>query len=244
MTIDYLGHSGFLVETRHVLMLFDYYRGKLDILKEKDPEKPLFVFASHVHGDHFNPEIFSIRKTRTRVRYLLSFDIRHHPSIPKDADTLYLDPDRSYAVPDLGTVETLLSTDEGVAFYVRTADLTLFHAGDLNWWDWEGEDPAWLKEQETVYKREIQKLAGKPIDLAFLVLDDRLEKNSEKGMHAFLSVCSPKHVFPMHFWEDGSVIQRYLDHFPADDPRGRIFDTANQSHWEIQSPGGIVCNLK
>ena len=33
--IDYLGHSGFFVETDSVLLLFDYYYGDLSFLEEK-----------------------------------------------------------------------------------------------------------------------------------------------------------------------------------------------------------------
>lgn len=58
--IDYLGHSGFFVETDSILLLFDYYYGDLSFLREKPNDKPLFVLVSHAHGDHFNPEIFSL----------------------------------------------------------------------------------------------------------------------------------------------------------------------------------------
>ena len=37
------------------------------------------------------------------------------------------------------TVETLDSTDEGVAFLVTADETSVFHAGDLNDWVWEGE---------------------------------------------------------------------------------------------------------
>ena len=39
MIVDYLGHSGFLVETDHVLMLFDYYVGDLSLIDEKKRAK-------------------------------------------------------------------------------------------------------------------------------------------------------------------------------------------------------------
>ena len=70
MRIDYLGHSGFFVEVGDVALLFDYYRGDLSFLHRIPQEKPLYVFASHVHSDHFNPEIFSLAKTHTK-----SFDL-------------------------------------------------------------------------------------------------------------------------------------------------------------------------
>ena len=214
MVIDYIGHSGFLVETESCLLLFDYYRGKLLPLLDRKPSgKPLSVFASHAHQDHFNPEIFSLRGRGRDVRYLLSFDIRGNRAVPKDADVLYLEADRSYEIPGLGTVDTFLSTDEGVAFLVRTEDASVFHAGDLNWWDWEGEDPGWLAEQERVFKQEIGKLSGTQMDAACIVLDDRL--------------------LPMHFWKDRSVISRFLALPGRHGTSVPILDTANNSHWEI-----------
>jgi len=35
MKIDYLGHSGFFVETDSVLLLFDYYYGDLSFIGQK-----------------------------------------------------------------------------------------------------------------------------------------------------------------------------------------------------------------
>ncbi|MBQ5758193.1 MAG: MBL fold metallo-hydrolase, partial [Clostridia bacterium] len=135
MIVDYLGHSGFLVETDHVLMLFDYYVGDLSLIDEKPEEKPLFVFASHVHADHFQPKIFGLAGHGRDVRFLLSDDIRGNASVAEDAEIHFLKPDREYGIPELGTVRTLLSTDEGVAFLVKTEDAVVYHAGDLNWWD-------------------------------------------------------------------------------------------------------------
>ena len=232
MIIDYLGHSGFLAETDGALLLFDYYRGDLSLIGRKPAEKPLFVFVSHVHADHFNPEIFSLAKSHVQTKYILAFDIKGHPSVPKDADVRYMDADEMYRVEGLGTVQTLLSTDEGVAYLVVTAGGTLYHAGDLHWWDWPGEDPEWLAEQETVFRREIQKLAGVPVDVAFAVLDDRLEDNYAEGMELFLSVCHPRYVLPMHFWEDRSVVERFRTSYMQESD-SILLDTADETHWEL-----------
>lgn len=233
MRIDYLGHSGFFAETDAALLLFDYFRGGLDTVRKAAPGKPLFVFVSHAHKDHFNPEIFSLRRDRNRTAYLLSFDLRENAQVDPGADVTYLDADRDYTIPGLGTVRTLRSTDEGVAFLVNTGERTLFHAGDLHWWDWDGEDPDWLQEQETVFKGEIAKLAGERIDAAFVVLDDRLEGNYDRGMAHFLTVCRPKAVLPMHFWQDRSVIRRYLAAHGSECPGTEILDTAHENHWEL-----------
>ncbi len=231
MTIDYLGHSGFLAETKRALLLFDFCKGDLSLLDGKPAEKPLFVFVSHAHRDHFSPKIFRLARGGRPVKYILSFDLKGDPDVPEGADILFADADASYAVEGLGTVQTLRSTDEGVAFLVRTPEETLFHAGDLNWWDWEGEDPEWLEEQETVFRQEIGKLVGETIDAAFVVLDDRLEKSFAKGMRLFLSVVRPKYALPMHFWEDKSVVERFKALPGAWQTDTTLLDTTKETHW-------------
>lgn len=228
--VDYLGHSGFLAETESHLLLFDYYRGDLSILEERPADKPLYVFVSHAHGDHFNPAVFDLRKSGRDVHYLLSFDIR------SKEDAAYLEADQTCDIPGLGTVETFLSTDEGIAFLVTTAEAVIYHAGDLHWWDWEGEDEAWLAEQERVFKEETGKLADRRIDIAFAVLDDRLDANYAEGLNWFLSVCRPRYVFPMHFWEDRSVVRRFKAQM-AQDISSQIMDTADGDHWELEVSG-------
>lgn len=233
LTIDHLGHSGFLVETGRALLLFDYSRGDMTLIDRKPPEKPLFVFVSHAHADHFEPRIFSLATGPRPVKYVLSFDLRGDKRIPENADVLFAYADAEYEIDGLGFVRTLLSTDEGVAFLIRTPEEMLFHAGDLNWWDWEGEDPEWLREQETVYRREIGKLAGERIDAAFVVLDDRLENNYAKGMEAFLSTCHATYVFPMHIWEDEHVVERFKTLPEARETDSVILDTTKEKHWEL-----------
>ena len=233
MTIDYLGHSGFFVETEEVMMLFDYYRGDISFIGSRPAEKPLYVFVSHSHSDHFNPDIFSLKDIHDRTEYILSFDIMGHPAVPQNGGFRYLDADETYEVDGLGTVQTLLSTDEGIAFLITAYGETVFHAGDLNWWDWPGEDPEWLAAQENVFSREIRKIAGKPIDIAFVVLDDRLEKNFAKGMELFVSTCHPRYVLPMHFWKDRSVVERFRELLSAYDTETILLDTAKETHWEL-----------
>ncbi len=231
--IDYLGHSGFFVENESSMLLFDYYYGDLSFLEEKLEEKPLFVFSSHAHGDHFNPEIFTIVNKHKKTSYHLSFDIKGKPTVPNNLNIQYLDVDRTYEIEDLGIVKTLQSTDEGVAFLIKTSDETLFYAGDLHWWDWPGEDPDWLTEQETVFKREIGKIKNESIDIAFAVLDSRLEDNYAKGMTHILSELHPRYVLPMHFWDDRSVVERFKERSEKKGLDTIILDTTKETNWEL-----------
>ena len=52
MKVTYIGHSGFLVETEIVNLLFDYSEGEVP---EVNKEMPLLVFVSHNHHDHYIP---------------------------------------------------------------------------------------------------------------------------------------------------------------------------------------------
>mgnify|MGYP000370425735 FL=1 len=53
MQITRIFHSGFLVETARRYFIFDYYKGELPKL---NPDKPVYVFASHGHQDHYEPK--------------------------------------------------------------------------------------------------------------------------------------------------------------------------------------------
>ena len=132
MRVTYLGHSGFLLEMEDALFLFDYYQGSLP---EMDPEKTLFVFVSHVHYDHYNPDILKLRRQRQNIWYLFSDDV---PMPDEQKQVIRLSPEEERRVNGI-RVRTLPSTDEGVAFWIEYQGIVIYHAGDLNWWHWEGE---------------------------------------------------------------------------------------------------------
>mgnify|MGYP001624047880 FL=1 len=236
--VTYLGHSGFLAELPEALLLFDYYIGSLP---ELPADKPLYVFVSHRHGDHFNPAIFRLTEKYGQVTFFLSHDIRLTPAHMErwgigredEGKIRSLKPRENYRVPGLGTVETLKSTDEGVAFLVTVNETVLYHAGDLNWWLWKGEDKGWLGNMTANFKREIARIAGRRIDLAFLPLDDRQGEYFYKGMDWFLRSCRVRYAFPMHFWEDGSVVRRFELLPCRKDYSTVVCSTADEREWEL-----------
>ena len=72
MKITYIHHSAFLAETSHACLLFDYFEGTLP---EIPAEKPLYVFASHRHPDHFSKVIFDLADGHPDCTFVLSSDI-------------------------------------------------------------------------------------------------------------------------------------------------------------------------
>ena len=136
MKVTYLNHSGFLLELEDCYIIFDYYRGELPPLNK---EKGVFVFCSHVHADHYNPKVFSLL-TEQGMSYqaVLANDIRDKKRL-SEIRHCFVEADKSYQLDHGIQLETLLSNDSGVAFILKTKDGSIYHAGDLNDWYWQGE---------------------------------------------------------------------------------------------------------
>ena len=216
MNITYLHHSAFLVETDSACLLFDWFEGEIPPVPQG---KPWYILASHVHGDHFSPEIFSRFPGAT---FLLSYDIPAEivPEGVKET-THFLQP---YDVWRDGvlSVETFRSTDEGVAFWCSVDGKEIYHAGDLNHWYWEGEDEQWNRDMTAAYRAEMTRLAGRTADVAFLPVDPRLMAWFYLGVDDFMAQADAKAIFPMHFWGDFSVCEKLLRHPCSGDYRDII----------------------
>ena len=212
MQITYIHHSGFLVETDRFYYVFDYESGDLP---EMDPEKPVFVMSSHSHGDHYNPEVFSKLAGMRYVRAILSDDIVP----PAGVDTLSVSPGKTYSLNPRQSVTTFRSTDLGVAFLVEDGENLIYHAGDLNDWFWEGEPEEWNAQMTADYRRQIrllgETLGQRIVDAAFVVLDPRQEADYDRGMCFFLEHVAAKQVYPMHYWDDPTIIDTFLQDHPT-----------------------------
>ena len=226
--IWYLYHSGFAVATPRHFLIFDYWRdrpeGNTRSLSAGVVEpgelrgRDVLVFVSHGHGDHLNPKIFGWRKEIGSIRYILSDDCRAPAGV---TGVLRIGPDETRDGGDF-TVRTLPSTDIGVAFLINTDGMTVFHAGDLNWWHWEGEPDDDNRHMGEAFRRQIDRLRDIPIDLAFFPLDPRLEDQYAWGLDYFMRTTRTGVVFPMHFGDDFSVFGRIRRDACADPYRQRI----------------------
>ena len=236
MHVTFLDHSGFLVELPGLTLLFDWWQGDLPPL----PSDPLLVFASHRHPDHFNPRIFALDDGQRDVRFLLGKGIHLTDRNRKKwglsekaaADCRVLSGGESASPLPGVTVEALPSTDEGVAFLVTAEGRTVFHAGDLNWWHWEGEDKAWNANMAADFKRYTEPLRGRCADLALLPLDSRLGvPYAYWGLLRFLELMDVRHLLPMHQWEQPEITDEFLRAYPQYAPittvirrEGEIFE--------------------
>ena len=221
MKVTYIHHSSFSVELEKTVLLFDYFAGTLP---EFPREKGLVVFASHFHGDHFSPVIFNLAKQREGVQFVLSDDIAKKKVPEQYLDQVrFVKADQRFALEPSGMeIETFRSTDEGVAFWITCEGKEIYHAGDLNNWWWEGEEKAWNHNMAACYKREMDKLAGRTADAAFVPLDPRLGQWFYLGMAQFMEKADARALFPMHFWEDYSVSEKMKEHPSSEGWRDRL----------------------
>ena len=214
--ITYLFHSGYMVETANFLLIFDYYQPKADLTKTIENgyidgdwlrnRSNVYVFVSHRHGDHLDPAIFEWAAANPELTYILSRDIRKKPAA---AQCHSMAPYQEFRAEGID-VQTFGSTDIGVSFLVRVDDLTIFHAGDLNWWHWKEETPREQAAAEKAFKAEIGKLAGQRIDIAFFPVDRRLEEYFADGAVYFALQLKPQLLLPMHFSEDYGATQAFI----------------------------------
>ncbi|MBR2561201.1 MAG: MBL fold metallo-hydrolase [Eubacterium sp.] len=221
MKIIYIKHSCFMIETAKACFLFDYSRGDIP---ELPAEKPLYVFVSHAHEDHWNRGIFTDRRLNHACCYILGFDIREPFGEMIEKDPALKNRPVTWAIPQ-ETVQTddficepLLSTDEGVAFLVRTEEEVIYHAGDLNWWHWNGDPEERNLEREKNFKKEVDRLKGISIDAAFVPLDPRQENAGRFCMDYCMEVLDASHVFPMHFWKKYDYCKAYQESLKLQHP--------------------------
>ena len=221
--VTYIEHSCFLVETAECYLLFDYYGGEVP-LPALDPAKPLLLFNSHAHHDHFSKQIFSLRDRYPRALFVLSADIPVPtavqpftcPMLPHEHRLLQLAGGRGTV-----SIDTLRSNDEGVAFIIRIGDLCIYHAGDLNNWWWDGD----VEDQKLadIYHEELERIRGRHFSAAFIPLDPRL-KGWWKGIEDFMHYADADAIFPMHNFGEKGLPKKFLALDCAADYKNRVFD--------------------
>ncbi|MDI3546627.1 MAG: hypothetical protein PWR10_279 [Halanaerobiales bacterium] len=216
-SIFHLYHSGVAIEVERYFLVFDYYLDKPagrkrdisgGVLSAKDfkDRDAVCVFVSHSHGDHFNPVIFEWQRANPDIKYILSADI--NMKLPDRGLYYFLDQDEELRIDDLD-IQTFGSTDRGVSFLVRLNDLAIFHAGDLNWWHWKSFSEVELKKEEADFKREIEKIRGEKIDIAFIPVDPRLEEYYYLAGEYFAREIKPSLLVPIHFADNFQITGQF-----------------------------------
>ena len=207
MKLTYIYHSCYTIEAEGFAVIFDYYRDSGDLhgegyVHEKllRRSSPIYVFASHIHPDHFNRDVLQWKQQNDNIRYILSSDILDGGRA-KAGDGVFLKKGDSWNDENLD-VRAMGSTDAGISFLVRIKDKTIFHAGDLNNWHWQDESTAEeVKAAEGAFISELDYLAAATdyIDLAMFPVDPRIGSDYMRGAEQFVARVKTRILAPMHF---------------------------------------------
>lgn len=201
MEITYLLNSGFLVRDDRTLLVFDDFEDPakvVDRVVDTGDFDNLYIFVSHAHFDHFGTHIRAYAQQTTR--YIFSYDLKHTKRIkifPQDNITIM----KRYSEWEDDTIHvwSFDSTDVGVSFLVETGTgKKIFHAGDFNWWNWEGDTLENRTMMEKIFKKQLKRMSDMEADVAFFPVDGRLGNSQEMGAKAFLSKTKVKFLVAMH----------------------------------------------
>lgn len=248
MTLTYIFHSGFILETGESVLIFDYWMDPGNVVPQiLKKDKPLYVLASHFHEDHFNRDIFEWCKQRDGITYILSKDIlRRRQASKEDADA-WLAKGSSWSDGKVSVWATG-SNDSGVSWIVETEGKRIFHAGDLN--NWYAKFLPDAVPGQTVYSVEFQeyidpiahekqylgelkdiKKAAHGFDVVMFPIDGRIGNGYTLGGRQFIERFKVGLFVPMHFAASGfQSAWRFKEYA----------DERNVLFWEISKEGDTI----
>ena len=196
--IRYLFHSGWAVQTRNHLLIFDYTEplpppgrpapipGAVEPTEIADQN--VTVFVTHVHSDHFDPRILEWRTAVKGIRYVWGWEGAGSPADVRFGRERRVVEDRGLEI--LNIYHEGDSTPES-SFLVRVDGLTIFHAGD------HGSSRGM---KDPVFGGNIVYLAGQAPE------PDLMFTPTFGGEIDAIRALKPRAVFPMH---DGGRERQY-----------------------------------
>lgn len=248
MRLTYIFHSGFALETDACILVFDCWMDPARVMPGLlETGKPVYIFASHFHEDHFNPRVLSWKTKYPHLVYLLSKDILRHRRAEKEEADVWLAKGSVWQDGHI-RVTAAGSTDSGVSWIVEVADKCIFHAGDLNNWyarfltdDYQGGlihseefgmdiDPAREEKQYLGELKDIRKVTDH-FDLVMFPVDGRIGNGYTRGARQFIERFRIGYFVPMHFVASGFESAWRMKEFT--DEQGIAF-------WSIRKVGESV----
>lgn len=184
--IEFLGHSGFIVEHRNLTLLFDPWVEGNPVCPIKDVasiSKADYIFVSHDHDDHGFTEGVAIAK-RLGSRLVAINELASLAAEQGVTAAMRGNLGGSITTPDLTLklVRAYHSCAIGTpcGFVVDLGDLVIYHAGDTDFFS----DMAFLYH--------------KPVDMAFLPMGSCFTMGPREAAMAVAKIL-PKVVIPMHY---------------------------------------------
>ena len=248
MKLTYIFHSGFVLETEQSIQVFDYWLDPSGVMEGVlKSDKPLYVFSSHFHEDHFTREIFEWKRQKPNITYILSKDILRHRRANKEEADAWLAKGGSWSDGRI-SVKALGSTDSGVSWFVETEGKRIFHAGDLNNWyacflpdavpgqtiyseeSEEDIDPIAHEKQYLGELKDLRKVSDR-FDLVMFPIDGRIGNGYTLGGRQFIDRFKVGMFVPMHFVASGFESSWRMKEFT---------DKKNIPFWEINREGETI----
>lgn len=227
ITITYKYNSGWVVEMTDKVLIFDYIPdysldcGDEPVYIEDYAGKSVYVFISHFHHDHFSRDILEWDRCHDDIHFIFGWN--PHQKITK---SYIVEPHSNTEINDL-TVCAFDSTDEGVAFYIKTSGKVIYHAGDL---------AQWSINSKKQYLSEMDKLKElEQIDIAFMPLSKIIHapenfNHLKAGFEHFMRYINPHKCFMMHNgvnfddyeWFYNKIETKENVYYPTRDRRGFV----------------------
>lgn len=210
--VTFFHQSGFTVAVGKTLLIFSYWQ------HEQVPESHrlgdrdfkgfnnIVVFVPRASAEHHDPAIYTWKKSYP-ITYVVSSDAAD--AVPEGANVRIIKRGETMTVANV-YISAHRSTDAGVAFWVRTAGVTIFHAGDLNLWHWREENT--LREitrAEDDFYEAVGELPDKPLHIAMFPVDPNLGGFYDAGANHFIMAKKPGVFFPMHWGTREEIAQDY-----------------------------------
>lgn len=222
ISVTYIHHDCFVIRSNEWAMVFDYWvdpMSEIDseprFLNHLDAEKPLYVFVSHSHKDHFNKNIFNWASRFRHIHYLVSHETAKRCRYMISPTSVYkgtkIDADKltGFKVGDEWedgriSVRAYGSTDIGVSWLIEVGGRRIYHAGDFNFWGWKDEStPGEVKDAYNRFKKILdlirEDMNGNSLDFVFFPVDSRIGSGYFEGAKEFVRALVCHIFFPMHF---------------------------------------------
>lgn len=220
MTLRYIFHSGFLIETARCILVFDYWMDPADVMSEYiNTCKHVYMFSSHFHEDHFTKAIFEWKESIHDITYILSKDILKRRRAQREDADVWMAKGAVWEDENLKVIATG-SNDSGVSWIVEIERKTIFHAGDLcNWYARflvdgapEGEifseefgqyiNPVAEEKRFLGELKDIRKIT-ESFDIVMFPVDGRIGNGYTLGGRQFIDRFKVGMFVPMHFVMSG-----------------------------------------
>lgn len=250
LRLTYIFHSGFALETKHCVLVFDYWLDPTDVmLRLLNGHKHIYVLCSHFHRDHFTRQVLKWREQHPnhRYTYIFSRDILRRGRAEAGEVDVWLGKCSRWEDHNI-RVHAMGSNDCGVSWIVEVEGKTIFHAGDLNNWyahllpenqdhkhrrlkdnskdiDAEYEERRFLGELKDIAK------VTEGFDVAMFPIDGRIGNGYTRGARQLLERFRIGLFVPMHFVASGF----------ASAWRMKVFtDKYDTTFWQIDREGASI----